>query len=153
MATPEFQPESTKPREISLMRLAVSLLVTIAIFVVPFLSLIEWRDGGYGEERSMIVHAIWWWNDAPFGPWPGPLVVVLGPPLLVVATIVSPTWIKRFAALITVAAAWACVIVAAAGVGEDIVFTWYHMTFPLTFQAVLITVWWTTRRWWIVPIR
>lgn len=132
-----------------------SLLTAIVVMAIPFVPMIRWYTGslmhGSRESRSLIEHAWWWFDEASFGPWVAPLLVVLGPPLVVLGTMLAlpirATKARRIGAILATIAAWIIVFLALSEVGEDIVFSWIRMPLPLAIQATAITVWAFTKPW------
>jgi hypothetical protein len=132
-----------------------SLLTAVAVVAIPFVPMIRWYTGsirsGAREQRSLIEHAWWWYDEASFGPWFAPMIVVVGPPLLVLITMLAlPVAARKARKVLAIAAAvvsWIIVLAALGEAGEDIVFSWIRMPFPLAVQATAITVWAFTRPW------
>jgi hypothetical protein len=125
-----------------------SWLAAAVVLLVPFLRMIHWYTGdslysNESEYRSLLEHAWWWLTEAGFGPWPGPLVVVLLPPALVLLSTLTfrATRARLVAAIVAAAAAWLIVLAAALEVGEDIIFSWIRMGLPLGLQALAVTAW------------
>jgi hypothetical protein len=132
-----------------------SLLTALAVMAIPFVPMIGWWVGplryGTRQSRSLIDHAWWWWDEASFGPWIAPMIVVVLPPVLVIVTMlalpIAARRARKVLAVATVVLAWLIVLVALAQVGEDITFTWLRMPFPLAVQATAVTIWAFTRPW------
>jgi hypothetical protein len=132
----------------------VSLLAAPVAWVVPFIPMIRWYTGPLNsstlEHRSLVAHAWYWWNEAPFGPWIGPALIVVIPPALVLTTVLLPRAAVKLGQILEITAAicaWAFVFAVLAGVGEDIVFTWLRMPAPLAVQATVVSIWAGTRLW------